>query len=266
MEIRKKFNEFIDKLLEDRADKLILFIDELDRCSPLFAVRLLERIKFLFDHERVILVFSTNADQLSFMVKKMYGQCTDGHAYLQRFYDMKFTLPDATEKYAKALLAKAGNLNDWYGYNLLNVLKDNSCSLRDVNRYQQELETGLEGLLRRNSHLNAGFIEEDDRRFLLYIILPVLLFIKVTDGQAYTEILSGKGEKQFAGYLSDNVMFKRFPHPQKEVLVPNTIYKSCFTNESFESGCPQYRFREEYKKIESQLNSEFFAPSQSRKG
>ena len=49
-------NQLFDTLLEKQpADtRILFFIDELDRCCPNFAVRLLERIKHYFLHERII--------------------------------------------------------------------------------------------------------------------------------------------------------------------------------------------------------------------
>lgn len=46
--LQDKVKDLIDAVLPERAQKLVLFIDELDRCSPQFAIKLLEEVKFLF--------------------------------------------------------------------------------------------------------------------------------------------------------------------------------------------------------------------------
>ena len=41
-------NSFLDYICEGQYEKLVIFIDELDRCKPSFAVELLEIIKHYF--------------------------------------------------------------------------------------------------------------------------------------------------------------------------------------------------------------------------
>ncbi|OGB30365.1 MAG: hypothetical protein A3F78_09580 [Burkholderiales bacterium RIFCSPLOWO2_12_FULL_61_40] len=72
---------------------LYIFVDELDRCRPDYAIKLLEGIKHLFAVNGVVFVVSTNMDQLSKSVQAVYGGNFDGFGYLKRFFDFEFTLP-----------------------------------------------------------------------------------------------------------------------------------------------------------------------------
>ena len=56
--IQEEIERFFDAILEERGNRLVIFVDELDRCKPSFAVRLLERIKHYFSNERISFVFS----------------------------------------------------------------------------------------------------------------------------------------------------------------------------------------------------------------
>lgn len=72
---------------------MFVFVDELDRCRPSFAIALLEAIKHIFGVAGVCFVVSTNMRQLSNSVRAVYGADFDGRAYLRRFFDVEYDLP-----------------------------------------------------------------------------------------------------------------------------------------------------------------------------
>lgn len=92
-EITQKFREAIKTLLEkiDKDKPFVIFIDELDRCRPLYAIELLERIKHIFGIEGLIFVLSIDKSQLAESIKSQYGNI-DTNNYLRRFIDLEFTL------------------------------------------------------------------------------------------------------------------------------------------------------------------------------
>lgn len=77
--------EFLDHLLDERANRLIVIIDELDRCKPDYAVRVLEKIKHYFDNERITFVFAVNVQELQHTISSYYGSHFDSCRYLDRF-------------------------------------------------------------------------------------------------------------------------------------------------------------------------------------
>ena len=82
-------------LTELAADKpIILFIDELDRCRPDYAVDMLEVIKHVFDIENVKVVLVTNTKQLRAVINHRYGAEVDAQKYLDKFLKYSFALPD----------------------------------------------------------------------------------------------------------------------------------------------------------------------------
>ena len=88
-------NELSDlsKILEKKNKKpLIIFIDELDRCRPDFALSLLERIKHLFSVDGIVFVLSIERKQLENSLKAIYGGELDVQNYLRRFIDLRITL------------------------------------------------------------------------------------------------------------------------------------------------------------------------------
>lgn len=71
---------------------LVFIIDELDRCRPLFALELLEKIKHFFAVPNVIFVLSSSLSQLESAVKFAYGDI-DARTYLEKFYHIRILFP-----------------------------------------------------------------------------------------------------------------------------------------------------------------------------
>jgi hypothetical protein len=98
----KDFRQSLQDLLEALRKAgliqgpLYVFIDELDRCRPNYAISLLEGVKHLFSVQGVAFVVSTNLDQLSKAVGAVYGSSFDGFQYLKRFFDFEYELPEPT--------------------------------------------------------------------------------------------------------------------------------------------------------------------------
>jgi Cdc6-like AAA superfamily ATPase len=92
-----QFKEVIKKVLDNLPNdqkNLIIFIDELDRCRPTYAIELLERIKHLFDIERLVFILSTDTEQLSHSICAVYGNDFDAKKYLNRFIDLDYSLKE----------------------------------------------------------------------------------------------------------------------------------------------------------------------------
>ena len=109
------FKESIADVIDQLSDEagailpIFVFIDEVDRCRPLYAIQLLEEIKHIFGIANICFVISTNIAQLKESVCGLYGAGFDGHGYLKRFFDQTYTLPDpSNSSYADLLLKETG--------------------------------------------------------------------------------------------------------------------------------------------------------------
>lgn len=74
--------------------KLVIVIDELDRCRPDYALSLLEIIKHFFDVPHVHFVLGANMRELQNSVKARYRLGIDAELYLQKFVTLKMRLPE----------------------------------------------------------------------------------------------------------------------------------------------------------------------------
>lgn len=80
-----------DAKAEDVKPRLVVIIDELDRCKPSFALDLLEKIKHFYNVDGVSFVLVTNLQQIEAAVKGRYGGTRTAAArYLQKFITVKF--------------------------------------------------------------------------------------------------------------------------------------------------------------------------------
>ena len=106
-----KFKEELSKLAQcytggDKQKPLVIFIDELDRCRPDFAIEVLEKAKHLFNVDNIIFVLATDKTQLSHSIRAVYGQGLDVNGYLRRFIDFDYFLPQSNQPYILYLMNK----------------------------------------------------------------------------------------------------------------------------------------------------------------
>lgn len=88
---------------------IVFFVDELDRCRPAYAIRVLERIKHLFSVPGISFVLGMNREQLGHAIKAVYGSGFDSEAYLDRLLDVGFRLPGPRgERYVRHLADAVG--------------------------------------------------------------------------------------------------------------------------------------------------------------
>lgn len=93
IEFKTQLKEYVKKILDEKdEEKLIIIIDELDRCKPTFAIELLENIKHLFDIDSIVFFIAVDNKQLAESIKGVYGQSFDAETYLHRFFDLELHL------------------------------------------------------------------------------------------------------------------------------------------------------------------------------
>lgn len=82
--------EIISKL---QGKNIYIFVDELERCRPIFAIELLEAIKHLFNVKGLVFILGIDRSQLKHTISNIYGCSMDGEGYLRRFIDLELELP-----------------------------------------------------------------------------------------------------------------------------------------------------------------------------
>lgn len=143
-EFRKALSALTSEL-GGQAQKLIIVVDELDRCRPDFALSLLEVIKHFFTVPHVHFVLGANMIALTDSVRTRYGQGCDAERYLQKFVHVTMRLPtkfsgagvDVRFAYFDEVVKSVAlppRVTDALEDHLKFVVQSNGLSLRDVER------------------------------------------------------------------------------------------------------------------------------------
>lgn len=182
--------EFLKSLLPEHGNRLVVFIDELDRCKPSYAVRLLERIKHYFSNDQITFVFSVNTNELQHTIRKYYGNDFNASRYLDRFFDLRIALPlPNMERFYRSI-----SFDDTsYTYDIVcsAVIKTYHFELREVARY---LRLARIAAYEPTHNGKYDFFLRTKRalRFSLLYIVPIMLGLMVSNVEQYKDFIEGR--------------------------------------------------------------------------
>lgn len=92
IELREGFLSISSKI------KLVVVVDELDRCLPEYAIKVLERLHHVFDGlQNSVTILAVDKEQLNNTVEKIYGTKENekiANFYLNKFINFEIKLPD----------------------------------------------------------------------------------------------------------------------------------------------------------------------------
>lgn len=193
-EIRECVKKIFDDIIKENVDKLVIFIDELDRCRPNFAIEMLERIKHYFDDDRIIFIASINREQLTHSISKYYGNDFDSTGYLDKFFDKNVYLPEIDMRFVENNLLEfthrqfhlqqiAGGLNTYY-----------RLSLRENLRFYECISYAA----------SQGYVcDTNGQGLLLSAFVPIIAILNIKDENKKRRFM--QGDKDILGELFKNV-------------------------------------------------------------
>lgn len=99
-EFKAKLTTLLEAMEADNlfCRPLVIIIDELDRCRPTYAVKILEEAKHFFDDTGTVFVYGMNRRALVETVKAIYGSEFPANEYLARFVRRQVSLPENSLK------------------------------------------------------------------------------------------------------------------------------------------------------------------------
>jgi hypothetical protein len=198
IEAKNSFKISLGKYLETHKKRLIILVDELDRCKPSFALQTLEIVKHLFDIDNIIFVFGTDIDNLSSVIKKEYGSDIDPAGYLRRFFDYQFDLPQLQKSdYIESKLMEISFSNH---KRFIKLILHFNLSIRDIDIYVKNLKLISDMNFKNSPH------------YIVYL-------------NAYFLILKMKHPEMFQLITSKNFKFEKgSPIEKTDIVYPNSYY------------------------------------------
>lgn len=193
--LEKRINSFLNDVVLEDEEKLIIFVDELDRCNPQYAVKLLERVKHYFNHPKVVFVISYNKSELQHSIKTLYGSEFSADKYLERFFDYEFGLsPIDVERYMDIL----GNSNTIH-LNMCAVAKLYNFQMREVWKYYDCVNRAIAMIKKVIS--NNMYSSEKSLEFYIKWFLPFVVGLRFHNETNYREFIDGKEFKYYGEFF-----------------------------------------------------------------
>ena len=188
-DLHQSVSEFLESILPERGNRLVIFVDELDRCKPDFAVKLLERIKHYFCLQNITFVFSVNIEELQHTIKNFYGNGFDASRYLDRFFDLRLPLPkaDMNKFYQSINVIKTDSSFDFFSFAVINYF---DFELREITRYYSDIKLNVYELY--NKYKNYNNLDTNGLVFLLITFAPFMLGLKIHNVSEYKNFIKGE--------------------------------------------------------------------------
>lgn len=222
---RVVFEELVDevgKALSKGSDPgpVYVFVDELDRCRPTYAIELLERVKHFLDVPGCKFVIATDTKQLSHSVKAVYGSGFNSFGYLKRFFDITYSLDNSdlrgwvkskvcfnSEVSLKCLKVSVKAVDKKSGYRFsgdpVPTVPDAWTILSEdveLDKFQiviialcKTFLVSLRDLDKIVIHMNAA-LSAFHKKEVDFIFLAYLVFLKYVSPDLYREFLDDEGE------------------------------------------------------------------------
>ena len=219
-------------LLVSNDDRLVIFIDELDRCQPIYAVKLLERVQHFFDNEKITFVFSVNLFELKNTIQKLYGSNFNGDRYLDRFFDFVMEVPEPYFESGIKNLERFGYKLNYFDYCSDLEIKY-GLTYRERNHFENRVNTAI---YKHVINEKNDYRKNEKFKKIDLFVIPYLIALKMVNGQKFEDFMSNKDGTDFINFLSVNKTFLKFEeikrNEKNEKNEAQKLYESIFSEKN----------------------------------
>lgn len=138
--IHKHFQDVVYAIAgKGKNDKLVIFIDDLDRCLPHQAIKVLEAIKLFLNAEKCVYVVGVARDVIEQAIHSHYGYLdSSGQSYLDKIIQLPFNIPPVHDDKVEDYLDRLNQNQDIKKYYEL-IRKGIGRNPRDIKRFMNSL-------------------------------------------------------------------------------------------------------------------------------
>ncbi|TMP07046.1 NTPase KAP [Pseudoalteromonas sp. S3178] len=246
--IKSKLADWVSKFekQEGKSLPIFIFIDELDRCRPSYAVEMLETIKHIFDVKGIVFVVATDTEQLQHTIKSIYGEGFDAKIYLGRFFNSRYSLKRPALKDFLSVHSDITKFESAYlkskKIEIISHRETPQATLANISVVLDAFEVQPRTAIQITERIIAIIVNLQSGKKVDVLVLAVLFCIHEKDHSLYDEIISDrfqrkeqdtKGEMQnisLSSFLQKNILKKHLSRPLAYFLSPNLYASSTRIN------------------------------------
>ncbi|MBH0021882.1 NTPase KAP [Pseudoalteromonas sp. SWXJ133] len=200
--IKSKLADWVSKFEEqkDKSLPIFIFIDELDRCRPSYAVEMLETIKHIFDVKGIVFVVATDTEQLQHTIKSIYGEGFDAKVYLGRFFNSRYSLKRPALKDFLLVHSDTTKFESTYleskNIELLPRTETPEIAVTNISVVLDAFQVSARAAIQITERITAIIVHLQSGKKVDVLVLAVLFCIYEKDHSLYEEIISGRFKRE----------------------------------------------------------------------
>ncbi|MCG3811158.1 NTPase KAP [Photobacterium damselae] len=249
--LKKSVFEWVGAVVSLKKKELpaFIFIDELDRCRPSYAVEMLETIKHIFDIKGVVFVIATDTEQLQHAVKAVYGEGFNANMYLGRFFNSRYSLKSPNLENFLEVHCDVNKLSGDYlrdlNVEVLPFNEDAKITLRNISVVLNAFTVSARTAIQIADRIVATISNMPKGSKVDILMLTILLCIKDKDSNLFDEIVSGEFERHIQNGEKDKLIYLNdFLSNYIPNIYHNSKIKMIFSPQEYVSTLKLYSFQD----------------------
>ncbi|ATG78624.1 KAP family P-loop NTPase fold protein [Pseudoalteromonas sp. 1_2015MBL_MicDiv] len=203
--IKSKLADWVSKFekQEGKSLPIFIFIDELDRCRPSYAVEMLETIKHIFDVKGIVFVVATDTEQLQHTIKSIYGEGFDAKIYLGRFFNSRYSLKRPVLKDFLSVHSDTTKFESGYleskDIELLPRTETPETALANISVVLDAFQVPPRTAIQITERITAIIVNLPNGKKVDVLVLAILFCIYEKDHPLYDEMINGRFKRTERG-------------------------------------------------------------------